>query len=302
MLQDRKLAAAKQRGPFPIELIFTLASTLQVVDTLFDLFIAASRYQNQLDPKDAEPIAEWLFYLLPLVASCGYLNLSCKSFTHPRPPHLCQHHAGAAAALKALMDGWLQLPGVSIALESGLRHMGSSEPASSPLRASTLLLVMVESDMLQRSWGETQVPSHGLSGRTPSPHSSCLNLYMTLHKSLSQSLAEGPPTAQVKTNTNRANTRFPPHMLLLEIARFTRFHRSMWEGKSMMSPLTAKHQIGSSGGSGGTRSSNLEDSAELCNFQTWLRVQLILLRSWVLLWIVVFDLSKNPITQGETTA
>lgn len=50
------------------------------------------------------------------------------------------------------MDFWQSLPGVSMALDMGFRHMGSSELTHSPLRSEALCVVMPYSYMMKRTW------------------------------------------------------------------------------------------------------------------------------------------------------
>lgn len=167
------------------------------------------------------------------------------------------------------MGAWLQLPGVAVAFEAGMRRMNRSERRSSLLRPSALRLLMNDSSILPLTWagmfnGRDCVG--GSASRTPSP---CISLFVTLIKSLRLELAEQRKPRDHRTVGYDPMLSPVPLQLLLEvIGKFTVNTRDVWDGKN-------RDAVRSSG-------SSTSDKVP-SSLQVWLRLVLILLRSWVLL-------------------
>lgn len=117
-----------------------------------------------------------------------------------------------------------------------------------------------------------------------------ISLYMTLFKSLRLELQEGGKYGRYD---EAPFSPFTVDSLLEMVGRFARFTRKLWEGKGLSAVTSMRASaLGGSGSKGAGSSSSssrrvvkpvdlLADAAS--KFRAWLRLQLLLLRSWVLL-------------------
>lgn len=170
------------------------------------------------------------------------------------------------------MHCWLKLPGVSVALEAGIRCMCESEPDFSELRSKALRMIMVKSHMLPHIFSDVYKAMDPVKMSVCSMISSAasISMYMSLYKSLGLEMAEG-----MHAWSGKLSTKFAPFSseLLQELVDITCRSRAMWKGKNI---FTMKRHNGSQGGTSASHDRWISS-------QAWLRLELILLRSWVLL-------------------
>lgn len=168
--------------------------------------------------------------------------------------------------------------------------MGAFEPAASELRSTVLHFIMLERHIFTQTWsGTLAFGGGGLSRSTARPHT-FLSLYMSLFKSLRLELAEEPCSTG-----NSEHAVFPVPTLLEEILRMTLMSRAACSVSSVAAPPTQ----GASEVCSSKDSSSTQD-AESC-LMGWLRLQLILMRSWVLLWTEVSHRDTASVGTDVTT-
>lgn len=178
----------------------------------------------------------------------------------------------------SLVREWMQMPGVSLALDVGMRHMGSSEPTTSMLRSSALRFIMIDCHVFERGWLGTFCSSSS----SPQPF---LTLYITLFKSVRLELAEGPSTTANGTRRSIGGLAPPfAKRLCNEIRRFTSIASVAWQGKDVTSCTTDL---------GKANDCNASKGDVLRGLQGWLQLQLVLMRSWVLLWHQILSMDTK---------
>lgn len=169
---------------------------------------------------------------------------------------------------RVLLYKWLELPGVSIAIEAGIRHMGRSEREMSQLRPLALQLLMVDSNLLPCTWTGM---ARNFTSQSSSAYTACVSLYVSLFKLLKNELSHvhyNIPTGTIRGYQSPVDMA----QLLSMIGRFVIFSRPMWEGTSV-DDVTCGPQCSS------------KTECEHNAVEAWLRLQLILLRSWFMLWV-----------------
>lgn len=176
----------------------------------------------------------------------------------------------ACAPCKHVMDEWMAHPGASVALDIVLRLAGAAEPA---WRDAALDLIMSEGRLI----------THAVSGvcqtlSTPNSSGSIhfLSLYLCLLKATKQGILQGaramPPW---RTYEQHPTPRIMARHLLNQLYNFTRKSRPTWNAQGF-SAVTAEWSANSSTAGSASRPLN-----------TWLRMQLVLVRSYVLLHLAV---------------
>ncbi|MEW5300316.1 MAG: hypothetical protein WDW36_003254 [Sanguina aurantia] len=203
---------------------------------------------------------------------------------------LCAGEAPARPPLSSL-DRWLEQPGTAVMLEAVLRHMGSSEVAVSCLRYEALTLIMHGSCMMERLQGCMTDPDGGVRVGTAGAITS---LHVTLVKLLMLECREGRIVGGGEGRGFLAQM-----MLQTNVFTFSSSMRSVWVGLTGVeinargkvvryiydsSSRGGSHGTGSSSGSGSSSSKfHSNDSRDgSLGVLSWLRLQLILVRSWVL--------------------
>lgn len=185
------------------------------------------------------------------------------------------------------LHGWMQLPGVALAFEVGTRFMCYSERDMSSLRPSALETLMVNSPVLQCVWYSMFRDCDSAARGQEIPF---VSLYVSLFKSLRLELVHGQFSASYLMNTGYL-CPVPMECLLKTIVGFTSSSRYIWEGRGLchVNSVNGIHSSSSISGS------NMKDHPSAV--RVWLRMQLILLRSWFLLWV---EMSYHTWTTSTT--
>lgn len=157
-----------------------------------------------------------------------------------------------------------------------MRRTGSSEPASPQhtLRCSAVRLLLIESHILPHGSLSIFCPFNRSPSCITVSSQSFISLYMSLFKSVRLEIVEGPSTTTTGTQRNRGLALPFPKLLLDEIAGFTDRTRAAWKGKT----------VALCGDQEADNKCSVSTGATLANIQGWLKLQLVLVRSWVLLW------------------
>lgn len=149
-----------------------------------------------------------------------------------------------------------------------MRHMSRSEPAFSPVHAAALTWVMWDSDVVVHAW-RAELERCFLGASDLQTYSPWINLYTTLFKSLRLGPSKQHAAAEaIGSVIDHMLPDLGTRMLALT-STFTRDWQHLWKGKSAASLI----ESGVGKGHGGSM------------LHAWLRLQLILCRSWALLWV-----------------
>lgn len=160
-------------------------------------------------------------------------------------------------------------------LESALRHMGSNEPVNSPLHAAALDLIISKSSVLKDVWSGM---NYTLDKQPVGGDLSLISLHITLWK-----LRVGDCHLRLDRMATTQSKEMPLTLptlthVLNQVYDVTRRFRPMWHAKCMsaVSEELADHHSGD-------RKASCSSNGGHQPVQAWLRLELILIRTCVVL-------------------
>lgn len=196
------------------------------------------------------------------------------------------------------IGNWLGLAGTTVTLEAGMRHVGYSPAKASKLSSTALSLIMVDRSFLTHAWASIHSQSTHPRARLTPPG---VSLITTLMKSLRLEVRDRQDMAgpiAIKQNINFSRIISSHGMLDLATAHA----RISLDYTDMEAWIFANSDVAESTGSGGSSGSGIKYNkshnswtpGDLRFAQVWLRLQLVLLRSWVLFWVEASDQQCSP--------
>lgn len=156
-------------------------------------------------------------------------------------------------------------------METGLRHTGNTQRKSSLFRSSSIRSVLVDSCLLRRALAGVFTNSLPTKGTKHTLIDTSVSLCTTLFKLINLE-RNMQPWMHVMGSSNDQRSSVPTKLLLGEIAALALVSKRAWEG------LHAKIQTAA------VDLSSCSAAKHTPYFESWLRLQLILLRSWTILW------------------
>lgn len=204
-------------------------------------------------------------------------------------------HTSSVYLAAVSIGGWLGMAGVTVALESGLRSMGSLLASRSKLRSKALTLIMVDSSFLIQS--ANLIFSQSFE-RTCCMAPPGVSLLRTLLKSLQLELREGSDSKGLISPRRDISSVISPKFMLELVAEHTKLS-SLYIGLGLFA-ITRTGYASSSNGNGSSSTTGGEGKqadrklGDSRFVQGWLQLQLVLVRSWVLHWVGRGDEQSTP--------